>query len=61
MISQSPLAWKISVPRPDWLSADTAIATDPVPNMMRMKVPRNSAASSPGRVARQRAVGPVGG
>jgi hypothetical protein len=27
MISQSPLASKIAVPRPDWFSAATAIAT----------------------------------
>src|SRR3954452_22077716 len=53
MMSQSPLAAKIWPPRPDWLSAATAIATTPSPKQMRANVPRNSAASSPARPTRQ--------
>src|SRR6266567_293705 len=45
--NQSPLATKIAVPRPDWLSAATAIATTPSPKQMSTKVPRNSADISP--------------
>src|SRR5215208_240877 len=52
--SQSPLAAKIAVPRPDWFSAATAIATTPSPKQMSTKVPRNSADSSPQTVCRQR-------
>src|SRR6266516_174410 len=52
--SQSPLAAKIWLPRPDWLSAATAIATTPSPNAISTKVPRNSADSSPHTVCRQR-------
>src|SRR5919107_3935810 len=54
--SQSPLAAKISVPRPDWFRAATAMATTPSPKAIRTRVPRNSASSSPHTVARRRAV-----
>src|SRR4051794_12857023 len=53
MMSQSPLAAKIWPPRPDWLSAATAIATTPSPKQMSTNVPTNSAASSPARPTRQ--------
>ena len=35
MISQSPLAAKISAPRPDWFRAATAIATTPSPKLIQ--------------------------
>src|SRR5689334_297314 len=53
MISQSPLAAKICVPRPDWLRAATAMATTPSPKEISTKMPRNSARSSPQVVCRQ--------
>jgi hypothetical protein len=56
MISQSPLAAKISVPRPDWLSAATAIATTPSPNAISTNVPSTSATSSPAVVRRHAAI-----
>src|SRR5919198_6580039 len=52
MINQSPLASKIFVPRPDWFSAATAIATTPSPNRMSTNVPKNSERYSPQAVAR---------
>jgi hypothetical protein len=52
MSSQSPLAWKISFPRPLWLRPATAIATTPSPKQIRMNVPKNSAAYSPTVVER---------
>src|SRR5919204_511079 len=55
--SQSPEAWKINVPRPDWFSAATAMATTPSPKQMRTNVPRNSEMSSPGVVIRHAARG----
>ena len=47
MISQSAWEANASLPRPDWLSAATTIATAPSPSEMMMNVPRNSATSSP--------------
>jgi hypothetical protein len=54
--SQSPLAAKISSPRPDWFRAATAMATTPSPKAISTNVPRNSASSSPHTVARKRAI-----
>src|SRR5438105_4840371 len=49
MRSQSPEATKMLVPRPDWLSAATAIATTPSPKAIRTMVPKNSTIRSPAR------------
>src|SRR3954468_7899895 len=53
MSSQSPLAANGSLPRSDWLSAATVIATEPQPNKMMIAVPSASDTSSPGTRCRQ--------
>src|SRR3954447_5305185 len=53
MSSQSPLAANGSLPRSDWLSAATVIATEPQPNRMMIAVPKASDTSSPGTRCRQ--------
>src|SRR3954454_15195771 len=53
MMSQSPLAAKICVPRPDWFRAATAMATTPSPKQMSTNVPRTSARYSPAVVLRK--------
>src|SRR4051794_8936375 len=53
MSSQSPLAANGSLPRSDWFSAATVIATEPQPNRMMIAVPSASDTSSPGPLCRQ--------
>src|SRR6478672_11789081 len=60
--SQSPdarkIVWLVAA-RPDWFSAETAIATTPSPNAISTKQPRNSERNSPQTVLRQAAPAPM--
>ena len=52
--SQSPVDAETPLPRPDWFSAATVMATTPQPKAMITNVPKNSATSSPTGVRCQR-------